>query len=323
MKKGMGLFFVVLSAGIFVFSPVNGWAAGEKKSLLFIIPGIGTGTHQYFSTASVIIHKYTDIKVTLTPVKGTYECLTFLTKGKGDLAPGSGFQISEFINGAGKAKEFGPNPKIRAFWAYVNNPSHFLTLKGSGIKSLKDLKGKKLAIGPHAGTHWIAEVALEAVGIDKEKDLSTRRYSAFPDMMDALKDGVVDAALFTLGAPSGAVSELFHTRKDAVALPFPDEVIQYCINKYPNEIVRTKFPVGIYPGIDKDVPVTGTFVLFAGTTDIPDEIAYKFTKTFFSHRDEAIKGGISESQLVLASMEFPFPRHPGCERALKELGILR
>ena len=211
---------------------------------------------------------------------------------------------------------------MKGFWAYVNVPSHFLTLKGSGIKKLQDLKGKKVAGGPHAGTGWMAELALEAVGLDKEKDLSLRRYSSYPALCNAIRDGVVDAGLFTLGVPSGAAAELFQT-KDVVAHPFPEEVISYCLKKLPGKMVRTKFPAGSYRGIEKDVPVTGSLVMLAGSTDIPEETAYELTKIFFSHPDEAIKGGIRKDQLALASVEFPFPRHPGCERALKELGLIK
>src|SRR6185369_9715341 len=132
------------------------------------------------------------------------------------------------------------------------NRMHVVTVEGTGINSMKDLKGKRVATGaPVSGTEVMANRLMEASGLDPNKDITRERLSV-AESVAALKDGKIDAFFWVGGVPTPSVTDLAATPGKTIKLIDHGDAAEAMRKKYGPIYVKNKILANAYPGEKKD-----------------------------------------------------------------------
>jgi TRAP transporter TAXI family solute receptor len=188
------------------------------------------------------------------------------------------------------------------------------------IKSVADLKGKKVSIGAAgSGVYFNAIDVLGAAGLSEE-DIQPQ-YQSFGDSADALKDGKIDAAFIVAGAPTPAIQELT-TSKTAYLVPIDGDVAAKLMNDSPF-YTTYKIPAGTYTGQTADVTTVTVKATLIVSADASEDDVYKLTAAIFDNA-EAIttahaKGAELSIENATSGMEAPF--HKGAAKYFAEKGV--
>jgi hypothetical protein len=201
---------------------------------------------------------------------------------------------------------------------------HIVTRKGSGIKSVADLKGKRVALDePGSGTLINARTILAAYGL-KDADLKPE-YIKPNQAGDKMKDGALDAFFFTGGSPAGAIAELAASGAgiELVAIDGPQAD---ALRKTSGFFAPDTIPADTYKGVAavKTLAVGAQWV----TSDKADaNLVYEIVKKLYSAEGQKMLGAghakgkyITKENAVLGA---GIPFHPGAERFYKEAGLLK
>ncbi|HLR77982.1 MAG TPA: TAXI family TRAP transporter solute-binding subunit, partial [Burkholderiaceae bacterium] len=189
----------------------------------------------------------------------------------------------------------------------------------SDVQSLQDLKGKRVSVGaPGSGTEVNSRAVLESNGIT-QNDFNAQRLN-FNETADALRDGDIDAGLWSVGPPTSSIMSLAATRPIRV-LSLTEEERANAIEREP-VFASFTMPGGMYEGVDEPVTTLGIPNVLIVNADMPEDLAYDLTKLLFEKKDELVAVHAAAENL---SVEFtldstPVPLHPGAIRYFEEIG---
>ncbi|MBR5437632.1 MAG: TAXI family TRAP transporter solute-binding subunit [Clostridia bacterium] len=188
------------------------------------------------------------------------------------------------------------------------------------IKSVADLKGKKVSIGAAgSGVYFNAVDVLEAAGLT-EADIQPQ-YQSFGDSADALKDGKIDAAFIVAGAPTPAIQELC-TSASAYLVPIDGDVADKLMESSPY-YTAYKVPAGTYDGQTEDVTtVTVKATLIVSASASEDDV-YSITKGIFENIDAITAAHAKGAELSIenATSGMTAPFHAGAAKYFAEQGV--
>lgn len=196
---------------------------------------------------------------------------------------------------------------------------HLVITKSSGIKSVKELKGKKVILGPQgSGTEANAIQILEAHGM-AVGDVKPERIDAAA-AADQLKDGRADAAFFTTGLGSAVIVDIFISGK-ATLLPIAGGEADALVKKFPF-YTSVKVPANTYKD-QGEATTVAVMAMMVARQDLPEDLVYRFTKAVFDslktfHDSHAAAKNL---KLETALDGMPIPLHPGAEKFFKEQGV--
>lgn len=191
-----------------------------------------------------------------------------------------------------------------------------IALANSGITSVADLKGKRVAVGAAgSGVEANARQIMEAAGITY-KDINVQ-YLSFSEAANNLKDGNIDAAFLTAGFPTAAVSDVAAS-KDIVIISLGQELISKLTSLYPF-YTRITIPAGTYPKQDSEVETIAVKAMLAATSNLPAATAENLLKVMYENQDALIaahkQGNNIKKETGLEGM--PLPLHKGAEKFFK------
>jgi len=199
---------------------------------------------------------------------------------------------------------------------------HIIATKASGIKTIEDLKGKKVGVGaPNSGTAADAEIILKAHGITFD-DIKAD-FIDFNEVAQRLVDGQIDAGFTTAGFPTSSIIDIA-TKRDMVLVPISAEKMKELVEAIPY-YGATVIPGGLYKGVDKDVPALATPALWICDAKLSPTLVYKMTKALWEHRDvlEKVHSQGKNITLETALGGMGVPLHPGAELYYKEVGLIK
>ncbi len=240
----------------------------------------------------------------------------------------SGFSQADVATWAQKGTglyEGKPNvPGLRLIANLYPESVHVVVRKGSGIKTVADLKGKRVALDePGSGTLVNARAILAAYGI-KEADIKPE-YIKPNQAGDKMKDGSLDAFFFTGGAPAGAIAELASAGSGIDILPIEGkeaDALRASSSFFAPDLIAAETYKGV--GAVKTLAVGAQWV----TSDKADAATvYEITKALFSPAAQAqlaaghAKGKFITKENAVQGAGIPF--HPGAEKFYKEVGALK
>lgn len=194
---------------------------------------------------------------------------------------------------------------------------------GSGIKSVSDLRGRKVSIGaPGSGTEMNARQILQVYGLDPD-DLSLVERLKNTEASDKLKDGHIEAAFLTYGLGAPVITDMSVTT-DIVLVPVSPEKAAELVARYPF-YKASVIPAGTYKGVDADVPTVSVMAWFFARAGLDDEFIYQSTKALFDNL-ETLHGPTSPARLKAMSLDtaldgLSVKLHPGALRYYEERGI--
>ena len=172
---------------------------------------------------------------------------------------------------------------LRGIAALYPETCQIVTLESTGIKSIADLKGKRVAVGAAgSGAEANARQILEAYGITYD-DID-EQFRSCGEAASALKDGNVDAAFVTAGFPTAAVQDITSQNKVRL-LPIEADKADALIAKYPF-YTKTVIPAGTYAGFDEEVPGISVMAMLVATDKVDEKLGYDITKALFDNLEK-------------------------------------
>ena len=217
-----------------------------------------------------------------------------------------------------------PQKNLRAVFSLQGESVTLVASMDSGIKSLMDLKGKRVNLGnPGSGHLGNAKDILRAVGLDPEKDIKAE-YIKAAEAPGLLQDGRIDAFFYTVGHPNGAIKEATAGKTKVLFIPIEGPGIDALLARktyYAKAIV----PVGDYPGAlnNADVPTIGVKATLCTSSAVSDEVVYVITKEVFDNLNTFTKLHPALARLTKKGMleGLSAPIHPGAIKYFKEAGL--
>jgi TRAP transporter TAXI family solute receptor len=223
----------------------------------------------------------------------------------------------------GQLKGFSEKIGVRALAALYSNYMHIVALDGAGIKSINDLKGKRVSTGaPGSGTEIKGLRVLEAYGLGP-KDLKSQDRLGAAESAGALKDRKLDAFVWDGGLPTAAVLDLGATPGIKIHLIPHGDAVPKMVAKYGPLYFVGIIPKGTYGGVEADVPVATITNLLTVHERMDEPLAYQITKLLYERTPDLVAVHQAAKEITLKSgvVGSPIPFHPGALRYYKEKNV--
>jgi TRAP transporter TAXI family solute receptor len=224
----------------------------------------------------------------------------------------------------GNDKFTGKPVPVRTLMILYPNRMHVVTIEGTGITKMADLKGKRVSTGSGgSATEVMAFRVIEAAGLDKDKDMKRERLGV-AESANALKDRKIDAFFWVGGLPTAAVTDLASTPGVKIRLIDHADTVAKMNQKYGNLYIQDTIGKDIYKGMDADNKMATVNNLLVAHENMDDKTAYNIVKTFFDKRDELIRAHKEAENITMENQKSdasPIPWHPGAVKYFAEKGI--
>lgn len=324
MRRGKRILVSILSVCVllvgYLFMPANQANAADQKYRLII--GTGGVAGSYYPAGGALARVWTkynaDIIVSAQATGASLENTKLLDKGEIEL----GLTQTDLIEYARNGEEMFTKKYTNLCVLASLFPEHIqlFVRKDAEINSVSDLKGKTVSVGSQGSGGLVnARQIFGMYGLTFE-DIKPL-YLTNVDAVDRMKDNLLDAIFVTTAAPNAAFQDLC-IAKDVKLISFSDEEINKIVTKYPF-FQRVIIPKEAYHGQESDIQTVAVRAVIAVRDDMPEEVAYKLTKTMWEHRDE-----LAEMMAKLGDMDpedpvkgVTVPIHPGAIKFYKEIGV--
>ena len=271
--------------------------------------------------ANVLSKALPGVEATAEVTSASVDNIKLVGAGRADIALTLADTAADGFNGVGKFKSKVP---VRAIAVLYANKSQWVTVEGTGITRMQDLKGRRIATGaPGSGTEVIALRILEACGIDPNKDV-TREKLSVAESVNALKDRKIDAFFWSGGVPTAAVTDLAATPGMKIKLLDHAEAIPAMEKKYGPLYVKGAIPAGSYPGQAKGAEVADVWNLLVVNEKMDEKLVHDIAKAIFERRADLVAVHAEAKNIELSKqyeVGSPVPFHPGAERYFSEKGL--
>lgn len=283
----------------------------------------GNSTGVYYLLGGGIANLITEnsggkVKVTAAETGASVQNIQQVVAGDYDIAFSLADTAADAVNGKGAFE--GKKADIKALASTYANYTQVVVRKDSGIKTIADMKGKKISTGsPKSGTEVIATRLLQTAGLNIDSDVTAQRLD-LTKTIDGMKDGSLDGFVWSGGLPTPALTDLFTSQPDSVE--FIDITPQLKKMQDINEVyAEGTIPKATYnlPADVKTILVPNLLVVSA---DFPDSNACAITKLIFEKKADLAKvhPAANEFDPKKALKTDPVPLNAGAEKALKDLG---
>ena len=308
----------VLAAMVVFFTGCNGNSDVEGKKFLNIGTGGTAGTYYPIggAMAEILNKEIPGMSASAQSTGASVANVNMLGDGTIDLATVQ----NDIAYYAAHGTEMFVDKKVDGLKGVASlypETCQFVTLKSSGIKSLSELKGKRIAVGAvGSGVEANVRQILAAYGIGYD-DIDAQ-YLSFAEGASALKDGNVDVAVLTAGYPTASVQDIA-AQNPVRLLPVEDKIADDLIAKYPF-YTKTVIPAGTYAGFDEAVPSVSVMAMLVAGPTVNEELGYKVTKAIFSHLDRLQAAHAVGKQITRDSVKagMSLPMNEGAEKYFNE-----
>lgn len=251
--------------------------------------------------------------------KGSVENLNLLQQGRGELALSLGDTMQ--LAWAGDADVGFPKKldKLRGAGALYANFIQIVALKESGIKTLADLKGKRVSVGaPKSGTELNARAVFGAAGITY-KDLGKVEYLPFGESVDLMKNRQLDATLQSAGLGVASLRDLSNAVPVTVV-----EIPASIVAKVGAPYIEATIPARTYDGQETAVQTAAVPNFLVSHTGVSNDLVYAMVKSIYDNIPALVAAAAAAKDIdpKMAAKNSPIPLHPGAEKYFREKGLV-
>lgn len=259
-------------------------------------------------------------KISVQATKASAENLNLLQQGKGEVAFALGDAVSDAWKGDEEAGFKTPLKKLRAVSGLYPNYIQIIANAESGIKTIADLKGKRISVGaPKSGTELNARAILKAAGMTY-KDFAKVEYLGFGESVELMKNRQLDVTLQSVGLGAASIRDLA-VSINIVVVSIPADVV----SKVGDAAYEpATIPADTYGGQKSPVPTAAIKNILVTHEGVSNETAYAMTKSMFDNMDGMTAAHTAAKGIVKkdAPKGLPIPLHPGAEKYYREMGLL-
>jgi TRAP transporter TAXI family solute receptor len=318
MRIGIGSRVAVAAAAI----AATAAAPLKADEFVNVLTGGTAGVYYPLGVALSKIYgeKISGIRTSVQATKASVENLNLLQQGKGEIAFTLGDSLALAWAGDEEAGFRSKLAKLRGITAIYPNYVQIVASRESGIRTIADLKGRRLSVGaPKSGTELNARAILAGARLTY-KDLGKVEYLPFSESVELMKNRQLDATLQSAGLGVSSLRDLA-TSIDITVVGIPPEVV----DKVGAPYLRATVPANTYTGQPEAVPTAAIVNYLVTRADLKDDLVYQMTKAVYDNLPElaAAHSAAKEIKLDQALAGMPVPLHPGAERFYKEKGVSR
>jgi TRAP transporter TAXI family solute receptor len=310
---------ITLAAGaLFALS-----ATAQTKNI-FVATGPTTGVYYPIggAIADVLTKNVPNLNATAGSTDGSMANLLLIQQRRADIALSMADAGWDAFKGQGKFQD--RQVQVRALMVLYPNRMHVVTVDGTGINKIADLKGKRVSTGaPNSATQIMAYRVLEAYGIDPEKDIIRERLDPGKSA-EAIKDKKLDAFFWVGGLPTSAVTDLGATPGIKLKLVDHSEALDPMVKKYGPLYVKDTIPAKTYPGQETTAQIVTVWNVLVADANMSDQLAYDIVKTLFDRKEDVVRVHAEAKNFELKNQSdgaAVIPYHPGAKKYFAEKGV--
>jgi TRAP transporter TAXI family solute receptor len=319
MKSSIYRFFLALTSVVmFAATPAQG-----AQQFINVLTGGTSGVYYPMGVAlSQIYGKVLpDAKMSVQSTMASAENLNLLQAGRGEIGFTLGDALSDAWRGNAEAGFKTPLKKLRGVAGIYPNYIQIVASADSGIKTLADLKGKRIAVGaPKSGTELNARAIFKAAGLSYA-DFAKVEYLPFGQSVELMKNRQLDATLQSAGLGVSSLRDLAASIT-IVIVPIPAAVVA----KVGDPAYQAgTIPANTYESQTGDVPTAFVQNFLVTHQGVPTDTVYKMTKSMYENLDHLAAahaaGKLINKNAALTGM--PLPLHAGAEKYYREIGLIK
>ncbi len=301
------------------------WAghASAQQQFVNVLTGGQSGVYYPLgvSLSQIFAKDIPNARSTAQVTRASAENLNLLQAGRGEL----GFTLADALSDAWQGNEEAgfktKLDKLRGLSATYNNYIQIVANADSGIKTLADLKGKRVSVGAaRSGTELNARAIFKAAGLSYN-DLAKVEYLPFGESVELIKNRQLDATLQSAGLGVASIRDLA-TAVKIVVVPVPADVVA----KVGDAAYQpATIPAGTYAGQTADVPTAAIPNFLVTHAGVSDDLAYRMAKAMYENLPtlHAAHNAAKAIDRANAVKGMPVPLHPGAERYYREVGVIK
>jgi TRAP transporter TAXI family solute receptor len=317
-----------LTAGVFAFATVLGGAAMAQDQT-FISIGTGGVTGVYYPAGGAICRLVNrdraehGIRCGVESTGGSIFNINAIRSEELEFGVAQSDWQYHAFNGTSRFEENGAFEDLRAVFSLHPEPFTVVARADADITDFADLAGKRVNIGnPGSGQRGTMDVVMDAMGWTTDTFAQATELPPAEQSL-ALCDNNVDAIVYTVGHPSGAIQEAT-TACDTVLVNVDNDAIRGLVEE--NSYYRmATIPGGMYRGNDEDVTTFGVGATFVSSTAVSDDVAYEVVKAIFENLDQfkALHPALDilDAQTMVTDGNSA-PIHEGAARYYREAGLM-
>jgi hypothetical protein len=310
-----------LTAGMMLAATVG--TAQAQQQFINVLTGGTSGVYYPLGVALSQVYgkALPAAKVSVQATKASAENLNLLQAGRGEIAFSLGDAVSDAWKGVEDAGFKTKLGKLRGVAAIYPNYIQIVAAADSGIRTLADLKGKRVSVGAaRSGTELNARAIFKGAGMGYA-DLGKVEYLPFGESVELIKNRQLDATLQSAGLGVASLRDLANAL-NIVVVPVPADVVTKVGDPaYEAGVI----PANTYQGQTADVPTARIRNMLITHSGVSDDTVYAMTKSMFDNLDQLVSAHAAAKGIVpkeaIAGM--PIPLHPGAEKYYREAGILK
>ncbi len=298
-------------------------ALAQQQQFVNILTGGQSGVYYPLGVAlsQIYAKNIPNVRSTAQVTRASAENMNLLQAGRGELALALADTVSNAYKGNAEAGFAKPLTKLRGLSATYNNYIQIVANADSGIKTLADLKGKRISVGAaKSGTELNARAIFKAAGLSYS-DMAKIEYLPFGESVELMKNRQLDATLQSAGLGVASIRDLA-TSVNIVVVAVPAVVVTRVGDAaYQPSVI----PANTYAGQTVDIPTAAIPNFLVTHSGVSDELAYQMAKTLYANIDTmyAAHNAAKTIQRENAVRGMPVPVHPGAARYYKEVGVMK
>lgn len=215
-----------------------------------------------------------------------------------------------------------PNPRVAGLFSNLTQGVYQVAVRdNSGIKTLQDLKGKRVSLGPQGGLGVeLSDYVFKAAGFSISDIKAT--FLSYEESVTMMDDGNLDAVIIQTALPNPALRQLQSTGKKFNVISLPANVIQKVSTDHPY-FAAFAIPASMYGTSADVVTLNGTNMAIIDK-DLSEEVVYQIMKALMEDIDKLRASQPSAKGFTLEmAAQMPIPMHPGAERFYREANIIK
>jgi uncharacterized protein len=311
LQKRITIILISVFIGIFTWSQT-----ASAKTRIVLKSARQASTYYAFAVgqANAIMAGAQEIEVTVEDSPGSMANVKESRQRENFLFTSPPVLIASAINAKGQFEE-GGYEKIRSLWPIPGIVMHWVVREDAGIKTLRDLEGKRFIPGGagSAGARFTRQI-LSVIGIEDKVDLLEVDLN---EGVQAVKNRRAGGFSTASSVPAGLVSEIAATTPIRL-LELEDADYQAVADRFGRYII----PAGTYKGVDHDVKTMSLLVGTYTSADLTDDVAYAVTKAFWENRETWEKSHPAMKSIKMSGLNDLVAKvHPGALRYYNEIGF--
>lgn len=317
-KNSLRRMSILVAMLICIMTTVSGCGSASSR-MMFGTGGTAGTYYAYGGVLAQYMRNYAGVKVTAVSTGGSKVNIQSIQDGDYQLGFAQSDVMTYAWNGTRAFEKDGETHDFRVLGSLYDETVQLITMD-KNIKTVDDLKGKKVSIGASgSGVYFNALDVLAGAGLSID-DIKPQ-YQSFEDSKEALKDGRIDAAFIVAGAPTSAITELA-TTNGVYLVNIDGEVRDSIMTSCPYYSAK-ELPSGTYPGQDEPVQTIAVKAVVVVAAAVDEDTVYNLTAAIFDHVEDITMENAKGAELSLenATGTRSVPYHKGAAKYYAEHGI--